>query len=432
MKTFDSKVDEIAILGLGYVGIPLSLLLARNYRVIGFDTDISKVFRLKKWDNPITEPGIDELLDSQHIRANIEFSEKRERLFNAKVKIITVGTPYDGSTDYIDYSQLESALSLLQGMLKEGDMIILKSTVPPGTTNGIVRKKIEEYGFKVPEQVGIAFSPERMVEGQAIHDFQALPKIIGASDDDTSSIVSEIIGSLGGEIVRVSSTETAEMVKMVDNYSRFVFLGLTNEIALISEKIGVDVLELISAAKHSYPRNAGLLLPGPGVGGSCLNKDPFILRAHLRKNSLNLRMVESANAVNSGMPEHVSSIVDEFAAGRKRIVIAGVSFKGDTDDTRFTPSYLIEQHLVRDGYDVVLSDPFVRVDNEKIVKDLYQAAEGQELMVLLTDHSEYKNIQLELLRKVMAPRPLIVDTRGLISRKEAIDAGFEYHGLGRL
>ena len=154
---------------------------------------------------------------------------------------------------------------------------ILKSTVPPGTTNNIVSNKIRSFGFSVPEQIWIAFSPERMIEGQALKDFTSLPKIIGASDVETSSLVAEIIGSLGGPVLQVSSIETAAMVTMVDNYSRFVFLGLTNEIALVSEKIGVDVLELISAAKYEYPRNAGLMVPGPGVGGSCLNKDPFII-----------------------------------------------------------------------------------------------------------------------------------------------------------
>lgn len=432
MKTFDSETDSIAVIGLGYVGIPLSLLLARNYRVIGFDTDENKIEALKRWENPITEPGVHELLSSNMVRSNIVFTGSKAMLLEAKVKIITVGTPYDGSTDNIDYSQLLSALQLFDGELKEGDVVLLKSTVPPGTTNGIVRNKIEEYGFKVPEQIGLAFSPERMVEGQAVRDFQALPKIIGASDDDTRKIVSDIVGSLGGEIVHVSSNETAEMVKMVDNYSRFVFLGLTNEIALISEKVGVDVLELISAAKQEYPRNAGLLIPGPGVGGSCLNKDPFILRAHLKKESMHLKMVEAANTVNGGMPDHVVSLVDEFAEGRKKIIIAGVSFKGDTDDTRFTPSFAIAESLSGMGYDVIMSDPFVKVGRTKIVNDLYRAAFGCELLLLLTDHTMYKKLDLERLKEVMSHKSLIIDTRGVIGKDEAIAAGFQYHGLGRL
>ena len=432
MKTFDSEKDKVVIIGLGYVGIPLSLLLARNYRVVGFDTDKDRISRLQRWENPITEPGVDELLASQTVRGNLEFTDNKALLMEAKVKIITVGTPYNNSSDNIDFTQLLSAMQLLKGQLKEGDVVLLKSTVPPGTTNGIVRDKIKEYGFKVPDQIGIAFSPERMVEGQAVRDFQELPKIIGASDANTTSIVTNIIGSLGGEIVQVSTPETAEMVKMVDNYSRFVFLGLTNEIAQISERVGVDVLELLSAAKREYPRNAGLLLPGPGVGGSCLNKDPFILRAHLKKKHLKLKMVEAAKSVNSEMPEHVVNLVEEFAGGRKRAVIAGVSFKGDTDDTRFAPSFAIEHSLLGKGYEVIMSDPYVKDGTDRIVNDLYEAAFGVNILIILTDHTAYKKLDLVHLKEVMGPRSLIIDTRGIIERSNATNAGFEYHGLGRL
>ena len=432
MKTFDPGNDKIAVIGLGYVGLPLSLLLARRFPIIGFDTDLEKVKKLKIGKTPINEPGVDELLSNKEIIRNLEITHESDQLKDARIKIITVGTPYDPGTDYIDYSQLNGALDLLRGNIRNGDIVILKSTVPPGTTNKIVRKKIEDFGFKVPDQIGIAFSPERMVEGQAIKDFTSLPKIIGASDPETSDIVARIIGSLGGDIVQVSSPETAEMVKMVDNYSRFVFLGLTNEIALISEKIGVDVLELLHAAKQSYPRNAGLMIPGPGVGGSCLNKDPFILKAHLRKLDLNLQMVNAATSVNRSIPTHIVELVNAFAAGRKKVTVAGVAFKGDTDDTRFTPTYEIKSELDRRGFNVMLTDPYVSESIYEITKDLYDASVKSDILLLLTDHGEYKNIDLQALKTRMAERPLILDTRGLISRESATKLGFEYHGYGRL
>ena len=361
MKSFDSSKEKISVIGLGYVGLPLSLLLVRKFQVIGFDTDISKIEKLRKGINPITEPGVDELMSDSDIMNHIKLSDNSADLKESKIKIITVGTPYDPNNDYIDYSQLNGALDLLNGNLNPGDIVVLKSTVPPGTTNTVVRDRIISYGFRVPEDVGIAFSPERMVEGQAIRDFTSLPKIIGASDPETSSIVSEVIGSLGGRIVQVSSPETAEMVKMVDNYSRYVFLGLTNEIALVSEKVGVDVLELLKAAKQDYPRNAGLMIPGPGVGGSCLNKDPFILKADLRKKSLNLRMVDSAADVNRSIPRHIADLITEFSDGRRKVVIAGVAFKNDTDDTRYTPTFEIADILRSRGYEINLSDPFVNL-----------------------------------------------------------------------
>ena len=277
MKKFSKELDKIAIIGMGYVGFPLSLLFAKNYQVIGFDIDHNRINKMKEGESTISEVGIDDLLSNETIKKNIKFTSNPEDIKVAKIKIITVGTPYDLNSEHIDYSQLSSAIDMLNGRLNIGDIVILKSTVPPGTTNEIVKKKIENFGFDVPSDIGLCFSPERMVEGQAIRDFMTLPKIIGATDIETRSVCREIIGSLGGKIIEVSTIETAEMIKMVDNYSRYVFLGLTNEFALISEKLGVDVLELLRSAKDEYPRNSGLLIPGPGVGGSCLNKDPYIL-----------------------------------------------------------------------------------------------------------------------------------------------------------
>ena len=432
MKEFSKEKDAIAVIGMGYVGFPLSLLLARSYNVIGFDVDKTRIDQMRNGISPISENGIGDLLKNRSIKKNIKYSSEPADLESARIKIITVGTPYDLNTDYIDYTQLDSALNFLNGRLNNGDIVILKSTVPPGTTNGIVRKKIESFGFNIPLDIGLCFSPERMVEGQAIRDFMTLPKIIGASDFETLNICREIIGSLGGKVIEVSSIETAEMIKMVDNYSRYVFLGLTNELALVSEKIGVDILELLRAAKEDYPRNYGLLLPGPGVGGSCLNKDPYILRAHMKKFGLTLQMVESAKSVNMNMPNHICETLQELGGKRKRLTILGISFKRDTDDTRFTPAYQIYDYLTEHNYEVTMSDPYVKEDKLKIIDDLYSASTKSDILLILTDHSEYKKIELKKLKEIMNHEPLIFDTRGIIDRNEANINGFEYHGLGRL
>ncbi|MHB8360888.1 MAG: nucleotide sugar dehydrogenase, partial [Thermoplasmataceae archaeon] len=280
--------------------------------------------------------------------------------------------------------------------------------------------------------VGLCFSPERMVEGQAVNDFMTLPKIVGASDPETVEICCEIIGSLGGKVIKVSSPETAEMIKMVDNYSRFVFLGLTNEFALISEKLGIDVLELIKAAKEDYPRNSGLLLPGPGVGGSCLNKDPYILKAHMRKLDLDLRMVNCAMDINMNMPYHVCELVEKYAKSRKNVTIWGIAFKGDTDDTRFTPAYQIYDYLKEKGFIITASDPYVNERRIEIIKDEFLALKNSNILLVLSDHSNYKNINFQMLKDNMSENPVIIDTRGIIERSDAIKNGFEYHGLGRL
>ena len=420
---------KIAVIGLGYVGLPLACLLAGNYEVIGFDIDTLKIQKIGDGYIPIKEPLVDDLLTSAIRSGMLRITSEASMTKEADVKIITVGTPYDEVTDSVDYSQLEDSLEIIIPNLKRGDVVMLKSTVPPGTTMGIVKQRIESHGLIVPEDIGLVFSPERMIEGQAVKDFQTLPKIIGSSDNRSYRIARDILNTLGGKIVKVSNPSTAETVKMVDNYSRYVFLGLTNELALACEKIGVDVLEVIRSAKDEYPRNAGLLLPGPGVGGSCLNKDPFILRGVLRKSGMDLEMVKSAREVNSRMPLHVVDIVTKY---RKTgtVTLLGIAFKGDTDDTRFTPAYEIRDGLVHYDFKVKLSDPFVVGNN--IHKDPYEASKGANIVVLLTDHSNYKRIDLRELKTLMEPNPVIIDARGLISREYALKNGFEYHGVGRL
>jgi UDP-N-acetyl-D-mannosaminuronic acid dehydrogenase len=420
---------KIAVIGLGYVGLPLSSLLARNFKVIGFDVDRTKIIKINSGSTPINEPGLYELLSSALKSGSLIVTDNAALINEARIKIITVGTPYDENSDFVDYSQLEDSLKVILPNLNHGDVVMLKSTVPPGTTMGLVKNRIESAGFDVPEDIGLVFSPERMIEGQAVQDFQVLPKIIGASDARSANIAEEILRTLGGKIIKVSKPETAETIKMVDNYSRYVFIGLANELAIVSEKIGVDVLEVIGSAKDEYPRNAGLLLPGPGVGGSCLNKDPFILRGVVRRYGIDMQMVKSAEMVNSRMPVHIVEMVTNFRKSGS-VAILGVAFKGDTDDTRYTPSFKIKEGLIEKKYKVILTDPYVA--GEGIHKDFYEACRESNILVLLTDHSEYRKIDLQRLRSIMGSDPLIIDSRGLIPRENAVENGFEYHGVGRL
>lgn len=423
---------KISVVGLGYVGLPLSVLLARKFNVVGFETNQEKVKAINSGESPIEEPGLEDLLREAINSGRFKASSNEEDLLDTTVKIITVGTPFDSLTNLVDYSQLRSSLEIVTRNLHKGDLMILKSTVPPGTTSHLVKEYIKKAGLEVPKHIGLVYSPERIIEGQAISDFQTLPKIIGASDDCSYMMAREILCSIGGSVKRVSSLETAEMVKLVDNYTRYVELGLTNEIALMSEKIGVDVMELLNAAKLEYPRNSGLLVPGPGVGGSCLNKDPFILQSFMSAKDLGLKMVESAKNVNYSMPHHVVEIARSYGCCRNSVLIAGVAFKGDTDDTRFSPALQIADELAKNNYSVKFTDPFVRNSELDLPNDLYEAALGQDILIVTSDHREYQALDLERLKHSMNEKPLIIDTKAIIDRNSAKDIGFEYHGLGRL
>jgi len=422
---------KIAIIGLGYVGLPLSALLARNFEVTGFDIDASRIKKLNAGESVLSEPGLDELLDKSISSGKLHFTNNPADIAESNLKIITVGTPYEERIDDVDYTFLDSALDILCKYVKKGDVVALKSTVPVGTTSNRVADALRKGGYKVPEDVGVVFSPERIVEGQAMRDYEVLPKVIGASDDRSYEMFAEAISTLGGKIVKVSNPETAEMIKMTDNYARFAFLGITNELALICEKVGVDVMEMIKAAKDEYPRNSGLLIPGPGVGGSCLNKDPFILKSNLKKKGLTLRTVDSAKEINYNIPKHIADLVIDFRPKAKLVAVAGVAFKGDTDDTRFTPAFPIRKELESKGMSVKFTDPFV-MSVDGVTKDIYQAAKGADAFILVADHSAYRDINLQMLKSVMGDKPLIIDARAFIKRSDAESIGFEYHGLGRL
>ncbi len=423
---------KIAVIGLGYVGLPLSALLAEKLEVIGFDLDISRIEKLKAREPVLAEPGLQEILDKVLDNRGLTFATNPEDISDCNVKIITVNTPYEETAKDVDYSFLDSALQIVCSHINRGNVVVLKSTVPVGTTSQRVIKALNSEGYRVPEDIGVVFSPERIAEGQAIYDYRTLPKIIGASDDRSFALYSEIVTTaIGGKIIRVSNPETAEMVKMTDNYARLVFLGLTNELALICEKVGVDVMEVLRASKDGYSRNAGLLIPGPGVGGSCLNKDPFILKSDLAKKGLSLKMVDAAQEVNCNMPAHVCEMVKELKRNANTIAIAGVAFKRDTDDIRFAPSLTLKHLLEINGATVKLSDPFVTCVNG-IIGDVYKAVEATDVLIIVTDHKQYINIDLKRIKSAMNVNPLIIDTRALIQRDEVKRLGFEYRGLGRL
>lgn len=423
---------RVSVIGLGYVGLPLAALLAKSHTVVGFDIDERRIDMIRGGHDVVKEPGLHGILKDSLKSGRLTVTAGRDQIRETEVKIITVGTPYDEKRGSVDYAQLDSALDIVTGHIKNRDVIVLKSTVPPGTTNGRLRRAVELAGFRIPGEVGLAYCPERLVEGQAIEDLGTLPKPIGATDKRSQEKVAKLFECLGGKIIRVSNPETAELIKILDNYARYAFLGLTNEVALIAEKCGVNVYELLNSAKDNYPRNAGLLKPGPGVGGSCLNKDPFILRSEMKKKGLSLRMIGAAKSVNDKMPLHIAGLVSKFSGHRRKVCIAGVAFKGDTDDTRFSTAFEIREELKRRGFRVMLTDPYVVSKKVRVGKDLYSTLSRSDILLVLCDHAIYKKMDLDKIKLQMRPNGLIIDTRDVVDKAKAEETGFEYHGLGRL
>lgn len=440
MKSSPRSTPRICVVGIGRIGLPLATLLAvRGYEVLGYDVSEERVEAVRSGQPGFYEPGLEALLSRAIKSGRLDATTSANKIKYCQVVIITVGTPWDENHSQPDFSQLDGAVESIGNNLAYGAVVILKSTVTPGTTENRVVPRLEELsGMKASVGFGVAFSPERTIEGRAITDFQILPKIVGTSDERTYRIVHYVLRKLGGKVMRVSSIKTAEMVKMLDNYNRASSIALVNKFAQACQVADVDVMEILDAAKYEYPRNSGLMIPGSGVGGSCLNKDPHLLGYFMLSKGVDTDLIEDLQSTNREMPSYavklVRAVAGRLGVDKPRVVVAGIAFKSGTDDTRYSPAIRIMRELVRDGYDVLASDPIVAaVPGLKIElnRSVLGACKGANIVLFNTDHLEYRRLDLGRLKKTMAAKSGIVDGRHVIDPRRAIKLGFEYEGVGR-
>ncbi|MFH1450881.1 MAG: nucleotide sugar dehydrogenase, partial [archaeon] len=335
--------EKACIVGLGFIGLPLAVALAsRGAEIKGYEIRDEVVEKINKGIAPIYEPGLEEELKKVVESGKLVASSDPAIIREAGFVIITVGTPVDeNGVPKLDY--VESACEIIGKNLKKGAIVVLKSTVPPGTTEEFVKPRLEQHsGMKCPEDFGVAFCPERTVEGQAMQEFLTLPKVVGGINQDTTDKVSAFFSILNDKIVKVSKPRTAEMVKLMDNTYRDVNIALANEFAKAGMALGVDVKEATAAANKDYSRNH-ILISGTGVGGSCLTKDPLILNTTVRKKGgPNLDLVLQGREVNKKMPEFIVNLGEKVlerngkTISNSKIALLGLAFKKDTNDLRNT------------------------------------------------------------------------------------------------
>ena len=430
----------VGVIGLGHIGLPLASLLANGgITVVAYDVDSNRVKQVKAGSPGFHEPGLEQLLRDALQTGCMLVTDEEASLAAVEVPMITIGTPWNEREGIIDLSQLDFAVKTLGRNLRKGAVVVLKSTVPPLTTEGRVAPQLQSIsGMTVGRDFGIAYSPERMIEGQAIQDYKTLPKIIGATDDRTYEKASAVLSALGGKILRVSSPRAAEMVKMLDNYNRDSSLALINQFAVLCMAAGVDVLEIIRAAKLDYPRNAGLLIPGGGVGGSCLNKDPWILSYFGQQHDVDVQFIHTVRAINSNMPMQVVRLAQRMIARlgltTARLVVAGLAFKSGTDDTRHSPGVVVCKELSKLGHEIVASDPYVKSVEGldlSIDQNLIEAATGANIIIFMTDWNEYRGLDLRLLRQRMLSSAGFIDARHVLDPTRVLSLGFDFEGIGR-
>lgn len=437
-----------AVIGMGYVGSAVAAALAgEGVDVVGIDLDPARVAQLARRRCAFSEPGLPELLysglDSGRLRVTTDYGP----VSDADVVIIAVGTPVQ-DTRLVDH-YLRAACTELAGRLRRGQLVILKSTVPPGVSRKVVAPLLESGGLTVGEDFGLAFCPERLSEGRALHELRTFPIAVGGWCPDSAAAAAAFWRrTIGTEIIHCTSMESAEMVKLANNWWIDHNIAMANELAKLCAVLDVDVLEVIAAANtiRKGTGNVNILLPSVGVGGSCLTKDPWMVWRAARDRGLDLDTVPVARKVNDSMPGYtVDLIVEELARagrslGQAKIAVLGVAFKNNTGDLRATPVLPVVTGLREGGAEVAVFDPLAdpaevaKVFGVTPARTAPEALAGADCIAVLARHDEFAEIDFVALRESMAPSCVIVDGRAYYSR-EAIDRfrrhGFGYRGIGR-
>ena len=357
------RTARIGVIGLGYVGLPLAVEFAKaGFKVTGFEIDAERAAALNRgvsYIQDVPTPDVRELVRDGRLRATLDFDE----LTRMDAIDICVPTPLRKTKDP-DVSYIVAAVQQIAPRLKPGQLIVLESTTYPGTTDELVRPMLEEKGKKVGRDFFLSFSPERVDPGNQRFHTRNIPKVVGGVTPACTRAVAELYGIVMEQVVPVSSTQVAEMVKLLENTFRSVNIGLVNEIALMCDKMGIDVWEVIDAAA-TKPFGFMPFYPGPGLGGHCIPIDPFYLSWKARQSGFEARFIELAGNVNAGMPYHVTKRVSEALNSiRKplrgsRILVVGVAYKAGIDDVRESPSLDIMEILEKDGAKIGYADPYV-------------------------------------------------------------------------
>lgn len=414
-------MKTICMIGLGYVGLPTAAMFAsKGHKVIGYDLNKKVVDALNNGEVIIEEPGLLEIVKKSVSEGNL--SAVTTCPSNCDVYIIAVPTPINEDKTS-DMSYVEDATRAIVPHLKKGCVVILESTSPPRTVEDLILPILKETGLVLGEELLIAHSPERILPGKVIEELRTNSRIVGGINKKSSLEVKKIYESIvEGEIFITTST-TAEMCKVMENTFRDVNIALANELAKISEELGVNAFEVIQLANH-HPR-VNILSPGPGVGGHCIALDPWFLV----EKSKNAKLIKQARIINDSMPKFVfdkiKNILGEFNG--QTISIFGVTYKPNIDDIRESPIIHLLEMLKKENLNVKVCDPHAKQIYNNF--DIYEAVKESSLMVLGVNHNEFKNIDFSKISGILKEKN-ILDTRNFFNKEEIINNNINYYLLG--
>ncbi len=417
LERIRNKEARLCVIGLGYVGLPLLVEYAKaGFRTVGIDVQEEKVKDVnagKSYIGDVSSGDLQRAVSSGRLEASTDFAILKD----VDTINICVPTPLRKTRDP-DISYIVNVVSEIAKHIHKGQLVILESTTYPGTTEEVILPMLEKNGLKVGEDFFLAFSPERVDPGNADYHTKNIPKVVGGVTPQCTKTASQLYNSTLTNTVAVSTSKVAETVKLLENTFRSVNIGLVNEIALMCNKMGIDVWEVIEAAA-TKPFGFMPFYPGPGLGGHCIPIDPFYLSWKAKLSGFEARFIELAGQINSSMPEYVvQKIADALNLRKKsingaKILILGVSYKENIDDIRESPSLDVIRLLKQKGGEVVYHDPFVQGDAEDLRTIESLAMSPDELKscdcaAIITGHSDVDY------KMVLDNLPVIVDTRNIL------------------
>jgi UDP-N-acetyl-D-mannosaminuronic acid dehydrogenase len=420
-----SKEARVAIIGLGYVGLPVACMFAEaGFQTIGVDLDAERVAKINAGENPIEgeEPGIAELIAEVSQSGRLQCTTNYDDLRDADAVIISVQTPIEEHDHLPRYAHLTKALEALGSVLKQGALVVIESTLAPGTMHNVAIPVLEKaVGGKVGERFYIGHCPERVTPGRLLLNLRTMNRAVGGFSVDVSDAMVALYSHIVEGDLDKTDILTAEIVKTAENAYRDVQIAFANEVARVCEALGGDVWAVRELVNKSPGRN--MLLPGAGVGGHCIPKDPWLLIANVR-DDVQPQVIPAARKINRAMPLHVmqmtESILQENGHDLSEAVVAvlGYAYMENSDDTRDTPSQAYLDLITPHVAEVRVQDPFV----PDYRGDVMDTVRGADVVVILVKHKPYLEMDWQAITNVMR-RPLFVDARRVLADDFAPDGG---------
>jgi nucleotide sugar dehydrogenase len=433
---------HVCIVGIGRIGLPTALSFANsNLPTIGVDINTDLVNMINSGEFPLKdEPGYD-LIFNNVLKNKIFHATTKleEAVSKSDVILLSLPTPIDESQTP-NYSALEHVCKKLGMLISPGSLIIVESTVEPGFVENTLTKILNENNNLIlGKDFGLGVCPETANPGEILKDFHSLPRLVGALDEKTADIILEIYKHVFPvELIKMPNCKTANAVKLTTNVFRYINIAFVNELAILCENLGIDIMKVLEAADLKY--NFQIHYPGPGVGGPCLpaNSTQILHSGKMFGNNL-LKMVSLSQEINDGMSSHVIFLTQDGLkkVGKNlensQIVILGVSYKPNVKDIQITPAEPIIKKLQELGAKIKIYDPYFKSDHVfgiKVDDNFSNAISGADAVILITAHDEFRNLELSIFVSKMQT-PVVVDTRGIIDIYAAKKAGLIYRGIGR-